>query len=74
MLSQYMNNKGVHMTDEDKEQMDQKSFLRKHKNVTSVESVIHVLVNLSLKWVYFTRRLITLSTAFLFVCKSRSNM
>jgi hypothetical protein len=33
-LSHYMNNKGVHMTDEDKGQTDQKSFKRKHKNVT----------------------------------------
>jgi hypothetical protein len=29
-----MNNKGVHMTDEDKGQTDQKSFMQKHKNVT----------------------------------------
>ena len=34
MLSHYMNDKGVHMTDEDKGQMDQKSFMQKHKNVT----------------------------------------
>jgi hypothetical protein len=29
MLSHYMNDKGVHMTDEDKGQMDQKSFMQK---------------------------------------------
>jgi hypothetical protein len=34
MLSHYMNHKGVHMTDEDKGQMDQKSFMQKHKNMT----------------------------------------
>jgi hypothetical protein len=34
MLSHYMNDKGVHMTDEDKGQTDQKSFMHKHKNVT----------------------------------------
>jgi hypothetical protein len=35
MLSHYMNDKGVHMTDEEDEgQMDQKSFMQKHKNVT----------------------------------------
>jgi hypothetical protein len=34
MLSHYMNNKGVHMTDEDKGQTDQKSFMHKHKKVT----------------------------------------
>jgi hypothetical protein len=34
MLSHYMNDKGVHMTDEDKGQTDQKSFMQKHKNVT----------------------------------------
>jgi hypothetical protein len=34
ILSLYMNNKGVHMTDEDKGQTDQKSFMQKHKNVT----------------------------------------
>jgi hypothetical protein len=34
MLSHYMNNKRVHMTDEDKGQTDQKSFMQKHKNVT----------------------------------------
>jgi hypothetical protein len=28
-----MNDKGVHMTDEDKEQMDQKSLMQKHKNM-----------------------------------------
>jgi hypothetical protein len=28
-----MNNKGVHMTEEDKGQRDQKSFIDKHKNV-----------------------------------------
>jgi hypothetical protein len=34
MLSHYdMNDKGVHMTDEDKGQTDQKSFRQKHKNV-----------------------------------------
>jgi hypothetical protein len=34
MLSHYMNGKGVHMTDEDKGQTNQKSFMQKHKNVT----------------------------------------
>jgi hypothetical protein len=34
MLSHYMNDKGVHMTDEDKGQTDQKSFMQKHKNLT----------------------------------------
>jgi hypothetical protein len=34
MLSHYMNNKWVHMTDEDKGQTDQKSSMPKHKNVT----------------------------------------
>jgi hypothetical protein len=34
MLSHYMNDKGVHMTDEDEGQTDQKSFMQKHKNVT----------------------------------------
>jgi hypothetical protein len=34
MLPHYMNGKGVHMTDEDKGQTDQKSFVQKHKNVT----------------------------------------
>jgi hypothetical protein len=34
MLSLYMNDKGVHMTDEDKGQTEQKSFIQKHKNVT----------------------------------------
>ena len=34
MLSHYMNDKGVHMTEEDKGQTDQKSFMQKHKNVT----------------------------------------
>jgi hypothetical protein len=34
MLSHYMNGKGVHMTDEEKGQTDQKSFMQKHKNVT----------------------------------------
>ena len=34
MLSHYMNDKGVHMTDEDKGQMNQKSFMQKQKNVT----------------------------------------
>jgi hypothetical protein len=35
MLSHYMNNKGVHMIEEDKGQPDQKSFMQKHKNVMS---------------------------------------
>jgi hypothetical protein len=30
MLSHYMNNKGVHMKDEDIGQTDQKSFIQKH--------------------------------------------
>jgi hypothetical protein len=35
MLSHYYkNDKGVHMTDEDIGQTDQKSFMQKHKNVT----------------------------------------
>jgi hypothetical protein len=34
MLSHYMNDKGPHITDEDKGQTDQKSFMQKHKNVT----------------------------------------
>jgi hypothetical protein len=34
ILSHYMNDKGVHMTDENKGQTDQKSFMQKHKNVT----------------------------------------
>jgi hypothetical protein len=34
MLSHYMIDKGVHITDEDKGQTDQKSFMQKHKNVT----------------------------------------
>jgi hypothetical protein len=34
MLSQYMNDKGVHMTEEKKGQTDQKIFMHKHKNVT----------------------------------------
>jgi hypothetical protein len=34
MLSHYMNDKGVHMTDEDKGQTDQQTFMQKHKNVT----------------------------------------
>jgi hypothetical protein len=34
MLSQYMNNKGVHVTDEDKGQTALRSFMQKHKNVT----------------------------------------
>jgi hypothetical protein len=35
MLSHYMNDKGVHMTDEDKGQTDQKRrFMQKHKNLT----------------------------------------
>jgi hypothetical protein len=29
-----MNDKGVHVTDEDKGQTDQKSYMQKHKNVT----------------------------------------
>jgi hypothetical protein len=33
MLSHYMNDKGVHMTDEVKEQIDRKSFMEKRKNV-----------------------------------------
>jgi hypothetical protein len=32
MLSHYMNDKGVHMTDEDKGKTDQKSFMQKHHN------------------------------------------
>ena len=35
MLSHNMtNDKGVHMTDKEKGQMDQKSFMQKHKNMT----------------------------------------
>jgi hypothetical protein len=34
MLSHYMNNKGVHKTDEDKGQVNQKSFMQKPKNMT----------------------------------------
>jgi ribosomal protein S27AE len=34
MFSHYMNDKGVHMTGEDKGQTDQKSFMQKHKDVT----------------------------------------
>jgi hypothetical protein len=34
MLSHYMNDKGIHMIDVDKGQMDQKIFLQKHENVT----------------------------------------
>jgi hypothetical protein len=34
MLSHYMHKKGVHMTDEDKGKMNQKSFMQWHKNVT----------------------------------------
>jgi hypothetical protein len=34
MLSHYMNDKGVHMINEDKGQTDQKIFMQKHKNVT----------------------------------------
>jgi hypothetical protein len=34
MLSHYMKGKGVHMTDEDKEQATLTSFMQKHKNVT----------------------------------------
>jgi hypothetical protein len=33
MLSHYMNDKGVHMTDEDKGQTDKNTFMQKHKNV-----------------------------------------
>jgi hypothetical protein len=33
ILSHYMNDKGVHMTDEDKGQTDQKSFMQKHKHL-----------------------------------------
>jgi hypothetical protein len=33
MLSHHMNDKGVHMTDEDVGQTDQKGFIQKHKNV-----------------------------------------
>jgi hypothetical protein len=33
ILSHYMNDKGVHMTAEDKGQTDQKSFMQNHKNV-----------------------------------------
>jgi hypothetical protein len=34
ILSHYMNDKEVHMTNEDKEQTDQKRFMQKHQNVT----------------------------------------
>jgi predicted ATP-binding protein involved in virulence len=34
MLTHYMNDKGVHMTDEEKGQRDQKGFMHKHHNVT----------------------------------------
>jgi hypothetical protein len=34
ILSHYMNDKGVHVTNGDKGQTDQKSFMSKHKNVT----------------------------------------
>ena len=34
MLSHYMNDKGVHMTEEDKGKIDQKSFMQKHKHET----------------------------------------
>jgi hypothetical protein len=34
MLSYYTNDKGVHMTDEDKGQATLTSFMQKHKNVT----------------------------------------
>jgi hypothetical protein len=34
MLSHYMNDKGVHVTDEDKGQATLTSFIQKHKNVT----------------------------------------
>jgi hypothetical protein len=33
MLSHYMNNKGIHVTDEDKGQATLMSFMQKHKNV-----------------------------------------
>jgi hypothetical protein len=39
MLSHYMNNKEVHMTDEEKGKTDQKSFMRKHQNVTCYKCV-----------------------------------
>jgi ribosomal protein S27AE len=34
MLSHYMNDKGVHVIDEDKEQATPASFMPKHKNMT----------------------------------------
>jgi hypothetical protein len=34
MLSHYINGKGAHVTDEDKGQATQRSFMQKHKNVT----------------------------------------
>jgi hypothetical protein len=34
MLSHYMNDKGFHVTDEDKGQATLKRFMQKHKNVT----------------------------------------
>jgi hypothetical protein len=34
MLSHYMNDKGFHVTDEDKGQATLTSFMQKHKNVT----------------------------------------
>jgi RNase P subunit RPR2 len=34
LLSHCMNNKGVHLTDEDKRQVTRTSFMQKHKNVT----------------------------------------
>jgi uncharacterized paraquat-inducible protein A len=34
MLSHYMNNKGVHMGDEDEGQTALKRFMQRHKNVT----------------------------------------
>jgi predicted nucleic acid binding AN1-type Zn finger protein len=34
MLSHYMNDKGVHVTDKDKGQVTLTSFMQKHKNVT----------------------------------------
>jgi hypothetical protein len=39
MLSHYMNDKGVHMTGEDRGQMDQKSFMQKHKQERDVLQV-----------------------------------
>jgi hypothetical protein len=34
MLSHFMNNKGVYITDEDKGQVNQKTFMQMHKNMT----------------------------------------